>query len=118
MQSCLEKKGIESRNNLVMRNDYNKEDEYNSMHPDALSTGDPQGKGTRHGGHTFSIPNCNIPSVIDYRNFDTINGGGQYDVEARERAKTMSLYNEINDYSHMSIDMDANVAEGQIQLSV
>ena len=54
MQSCLEKKGIEARNKTLVRNDYNRNDEYNPMHPDALSNGDPLGKGTGHGGHTHT----------------------------------------------------------------
>ena len=121
MQTCLEKKGIEARNTLIIRNDYTLNDEYSQMHPDALATGDPQGKGTGHGGHTHYIPDCTRPSSIDYSNFDTeTNSGGQYDIEGRNGVggrvflENISLYNEDNSYCEMSIDTSANVAQGQV----
>jgi hypothetical protein len=120
MQTCLEKKGIESRNDLIVRNDYAINDQYSAMHPDALATGDPQGKGTGHGGHTHSIPDCNAPSSINYSNFDTNGGGGQYDIDGRNGVggrvfcQNISMYNETNDYCGVSIDTSANVADGQI----
>ena len=124
MQTCLEKKGIESRTNLITRNDYSRTDEYSSTHPDALATGDPQGKGTGHGGHTHSIPDCNMPSTIDYSNFDTSsNSGGEYDINGRNGvggrifAQNISVYNEENSYCGIGIDTSANVADGQIVIS-
>ena len=120
MQTCLEVKGIDARNNLLVRNDYTRNDEYNSLHQDALATGDPQGKGTGHGGHTHSTPDCTKPSSIDYSNFDTQNGGGLYDIEGRNGvggrnfSMTISVYNEENQYGPNSVDTSANVADGQI----
>lgn len=120
MQTCLEVKGIQSRNNLIVRNDYTRTDEYSATHPDALSTGDPQGKGTGHGGHTHSIPDCTAPSTINYSNFDTNGGGGEYDINGRNGVggrvfcQNISLYNEANSYCNVAIDTTANVADGQI----
>ena len=71
MQSCLEKRGIEERSVEIVRSDYNIENQYGPSHPDALSNGDVNGKGTGHGGHTHYLPDCNKPtSTIDYSNFD------------------------------------------------
>lgn len=124
MQTCLEKKGIESRGNLLTRNDYTRADEYSATHPDALATGDPQGKGTGHGGHTHYVPDCNKPSTIDYSNFDTSNNaGGEYDINGRNGvggrvfAQNISVYNEENSYCGINIDTSANVADGQIVIS-
>ena len=43
--SRLETESIPYRNANVVRNDYDGNDPYYSGHPDALSTGDEQGKG-------------------------------------------------------------------------
>jgi hypothetical protein len=120
MQTCLEVKGIEARNELLVRNDYTRNDEYSARHQDALATGDPQGKGSGHGGHTHSTPDCTKPSSIDYSNFDTENGGGLYDIEGRNGvggrnfAKAISVYNEENQYGPNYVDTSENVADGQI----
>lgn len=120
MQTCLEVKGIEARNELLVRNDYTRNDEYNARHQDALATGDPLGKGSGHGGHTHSTPDCTKPSSIDYSNFDTENGGGYYDIEGRNGvggrnfSKTISVYNEENQYGVNYVDTSENVADGQI----
>lgn len=122
MQTCLEKKGIEARNESLVRNDYTRVDEYSALHHDALSTGDPQGKGTGHGGHTHSTPDCNKPSSIDYSNFDTENGGGKYDIEGRNGIggrnflKNISVYNENFEYGANLVDTSLNVADGQIRV--
>ena len=120
MQTCLEVKGIESRTNLITRNDYTRNEEYSAMHPDALATGDPQGKGTGHGGHLHSIPDCTAPSTISYSNFDTENAGGLYDIEGRNGVggrnflKNISMFNEATPYTLNYVDTTANVADGQI----
>ena len=46
VQTPLEIKGFEKREDLIVRNDYTKNEEYNETHRDAISDGDPQGKGT------------------------------------------------------------------------
>lgn len=120
MQTCLEVKGIEARNESLIRNDYTRMDEYSALHPDALSNGDHLGKGTGHGGHTHSVPDCTKPSSIDYSNFDTENAGGIYDIEGRNGVggrnflKTISVFNENYEYGANLVDTSANVADGQI----
>lgn len=122
-QTCLEKRGIEKRQETIIRNDYNRNDEYNSRHKDALSTGDPLGKDSGMGPHGHSLPDCNKPiGMMDYRNFDTRseNIGGQYDIEGRNGMggrnylKTISLYNEETPYGINSVDESTNIADGQI----
>lgn len=122
MQSCLEKRGITERKNEIVRNDYNIEDQYSSTHKDAISDGDALGKGTNHGGHTAFLPDCNKPtSTIDYSNFDTVNGGGLYDIEGRndiggrKRLVAQSLYNSENQYSANLVNTEINVNDGQYQ---
>ena len=122
MQTCLEKKGIDARHEQIVRNDYNISDEYTATHSDAISNGDPQGKGTGHGGHTYSIPDCTKPTGINYSNFDTENGGGQYDIEGRngiggrDFLMTISKYNRENEYGASLVDTSLNVADGQIRV--
>ena len=122
MQSCLEKRGIEERSVEIVRSDYNIENQYGPSHPDALSNGDVNGKGTGHGGHTHYLPDCNKPtSTIDYSNFDTLNGGGLYDIEGRndvggrKKAINSSLYNHERQYSANSINTEINLRQGQYQ---
>lgn len=120
MQTCLEKKGIESRNETVVRNDYNISDEYSALHTNAIGNGDPKGKGTAIGGHTHSTPDCEKPSSINYANFDTANGGGLYDIEGRNGVggrrflMNISKYNAENEYGAHLVDTSAN--EGQIRI--
>ena len=122
-QTCLEKIGIEKRHDTIVKNDYNIEDQYSQLHKDALSDGDPLGKGSGHGGHTHYVPDCNKPSsMMDYSNFDTesSNIGGSYDINGRNGVggrnflKTISIYNEENQYGPNLIDTTANVQDGQI----
>ena len=120
MQTCLEKKGIEARGEALVRNDYNGIDEYSVLHSDALSNGDPNGKGTGIGGHTHSTPDCSRPSSIDYSNFDTMNGGGLYDIEGRNGVggrnflMNISKYNATHEYGVNSVDTSANI--GQVRI--
>lgn len=120
MQTCLEAKGITARNDSLVRNDYTRVNVYSAIHPDALSTGDPQGKGTGHGGHTHSVPDCTQPSTINYSNFDTNNGGGLYDINGRNGVggrtflQNISVYNENYEYGANLVDTTLNVQDGQI----
>lgn len=123
MQSCLEKIGTAKREDIIVRSHYGVNDQYSATHPDAISDGDIQGKGTGGGSHGFSLPKCDFTSVdnlgtvnkIDYSNFDTENGGGQYDIEGRDgiggrkRALASSLYTKENPYWYqggIQIDME------------
>lgn len=120
-ESCLQKRGIEERSNEIVRNDYQRHDnEYSAIHSDALSNGDPLGKGTGHGGHSAWLPNCDGPmGIINYSNFDTFNGGGQYDIEGRngvggrERAMASSLYSNTNQYNVAAICAGLDQIDGQ-----
>ena len=119
-QTCLEKRGMEERQQEITRSDYNIENQYSVTHKDAISDGDAQGKGTGHGGHTHFLPDCTKPTTtIDYSNFDTENGGGYYDIEGRngisgrKRAMATSLYNKEEQYGPTAVDTSANVADGQ-----
>lgn len=47
--SKLEDIGVSFRTKLIAKNDFNKNDEYTAGHPDALSTGDENGKGEKNG---------------------------------------------------------------------
>ena len=119
-QTCLEKRGIEERHNEIVRSDYNIENQYSATHKDAVSDGDPQGKGTLHGGHTHFLPDCSKPTTqIDYSNFDTENGGGEYDIKGRngiggrDKALASSMYNKENSYGPTSVNTTQNVNDGQ-----
>lgn len=119
-QTCLEARGIEERHNEIVRNDYNINNQYGPTHPNALSDGDPKGKGTGHQGHTSWLPSCDKPTnAIDYSNFDTQHGGNQYDIEGRNgiggrlNAIVNSLYNAENPYGLSLVDTIENVNEGQ-----
>ena len=119
-QTCLEKRGMEERHEEITRSDYNIENQYGPTHPDAISDGDAQGKGTGHGGHTHFLPDCTKPTTtINYSNFDSENGGGYYDIEGRngisgrKRALAISLYNKEIQYGPTLVDTSANVADGQ-----
>lgn len=119
-QTCLEARGIEERHNEIVRNDYNIDAPYGPTHPNALSDGDPKGKGTGHQGHTSWLPSCDKPTnAIDYSNFDTQHGGNQYDIEGRNgiggrlNAIVNSLYNAENPYGLSLVDTIENVNEGQ-----
>ena len=120
MQTSLEKKAIELRQESKVRNDYDKSDVYSITHKDALSDGDIKGKGTGHGGHTHSIPDANKPSTINYGTFDTNGGGNLYDIDGvkgkggRNFLTTISKYNKENEYGINSIDTSANLSDGQI----
>jgi hypothetical protein len=122
-QSCLENKGISERSKEITRSDYNAENPYGPTHPDAISDGDIQGKGTGHGGHTAWLPDCTKPlNMIDYSNFDTFNGGGIYDIKGRnhiggrERSMARSIYNPEHQYGAELVNTELNVADGQFYI--
>jgi hypothetical protein len=137
MQTCLEKTGINKRNDELVRNDYQKNDPYSATHEDALNKDennlDDKGKGTGSGGHTAFKPSCN-PSIdgsqnmIDYSNFDTTRGGNLYDVEGCEYNGTSKMagrrfellqntYNKENPYGATSVDTSLNQEDGQYIVS-
>ena len=122
--TCLEQRGMEERQVEIARLNYTKENPYGATHPDAISDGDVNGKGTGTGGHTSYLPDCNKPkNFFDYSNFDTKRGGGYYDINGRngiggrEKALASQLYNEFNQYGPALVNTSQNVAEGQIVLN-
>ena len=120
MQTFLEKKAIDLRQEANVRNDYEKNDVYSINHKDAISDGDVKGKGTGHGGHTHTMPDQNKLSAINYSTFDTNGGGNVYDIEGfkgkggRNFLTTISKYSKENEYGVNSVDTSANLADGQI----
>lgn len=121
MRTCLEVRSMDARHEQIVRSDYNKDNQYNESHPDALATGDAQGKGTGSSGHGFWLPDCNAqPNVFRYDNFDTdisFGAGNDVDNQTRNQSLTRSLYNQENIYASSEIDTSENVAEGQFVIS-
>lgn len=119
MQSCLEIRSMDERHEELVRNDYNRDDQYSATHPDAMATGDSRGKGVG-GGHTHWLPNCNgTLGVFNYSNFITSpdsGAGNNADNEARNTAMARSLYKPDYQYSARLVDTSANVLEGQYQV--
>lgn len=118
MVSCLETYSMDARHEMEIRSDYTRNNKYSSTHPDALSTGDRNGKGTGHGGHGHWLPHCTSQlGVFNYSNFDTAissNPGNDADNQARQISIIRSLYSRHNPYG--TIDTTANVLEGQYQV--
>lgn len=118
-QSCLEIVSMNERHEEIVRSDYNRNNQYSSLHPDAIANGDSQGKGTRHGGHTHWLPNCRSymgVSTFVFNDFDTAvssHAGNNVDNDARNVSLARSLYNDVNRYSALLINTSANIREGQ-----
>ena len=122
-QTCLEKRGMEERHQEITRSDYNIENQYSATHSDALSNGDPQGKGAGHGGHTHFLPDCTKPTnQINYSNFATSPEdqiGGQYDIEGyqnrpgRKEQMARSIYTYQEQYGANLVNTEQNQQEGQ-----
>lgn len=116
VQSCLEFVSMEARHEQEARSDYQRDNQYSALHPDALASSG-NGKGTGHGGHSHWLPNCRgTIGIINYSNFDTAitsGAGNDCDNLAREKALARSLYNGANIYSQLSVDTSRNVREGQ-----
>lgn len=128
-QTCLEKRGFDERHQEIVRSDYNIENQYGPMHKDAISDGDPQGKGhPTIKGHTHFLPDCTKPTgLIDYSNFATSPEdqiGGSLDIDGylgrpgRKEQMARSIYNHIDQYGANLIDTSRNVADGQYVMGV
>lgn len=118
-QSRLESEAIDKRHELEVISDYQKDtNEYSEQHQDALSNGDPQGKGTGV-SMGYSIPGQTTNKGINYTNIATNSGGGLYDIEGRNGIggrrylEAINMYNAENSYGVDSVDTSMNVAEGQ-----
>jgi hypothetical protein len=119
-QSCLEAQGIEERNTEVVRNDYNKTDEYGPSHPNAIADGDPLGKGT-HDGYNTLVPDCSKgKTMIDYTNFNSHSeAGGSYDIQGRQgiggrnASLVINKWGANKEYGANSVNSSENVNDGQ-----
>ena len=118
-QSRLESEAIDKRHELEVISDYQKNtNEYSEQHQDALSNGDPQGKGTGV-SMGYSVPGQTTNKGINYTNIATNSGGGLYDIEGRNGIggrrylEAINMYNAENSYGVDSVDTSKNVAEGQ-----
>ena len=74
-------------------------------------------------GHSHWLPSCDKPTTtIDYSNFDTLNGGGLYDIEGRndiggrKKAMVSSLYNPEYQYGSNLVNTEENLRQGQYQV--
>ena len=118
-QSRIESEALDKRHELEVISTYQKNtNEYNEQHKDALSTGDPQGKGTGV-SMGYSVPGQTTNKGINYSNIATNSGGGLYDIEGRNGIggrmylETINMYNAEKSYGIDSVDTSKNVAEGQ-----
>lgn len=124
-QTCLEKNGITARHDQTVRSDYNQENAYSSVHKDAISDNEIQGKGhPTVKGHTHWTPSCDgtANNMIKYDNFATSPSdqiGGLYDIKGRagipgrEEQMARSIYTYLEPYGPTSVDTSANVNDGQ-----
>lgn len=112
---------MEERHSQLVRQTYSPTDAYSAIHKDALATGDQNGKGTGHGGHTHSLPNCNgTLGLFVYSDLDTgINSGaGNCDDNKQRRISLVrSMYNHEFEYAYKNIDSSKNLAEGQYSVN-
>ena len=126
-QSRLDYEGINYRaNEIPGKNRYEDEvNPYDENHEDARYHGDekhPWGKGTGR-SMGYAIRNLNAPKTeINYKNFDTINAGGSYDIygtkgvdmafqgdSGRNFLEKINEYNPQNAYGKNSVDIDTSV---------
>ena len=113
MESCLEKTGIEARNEMMGRSDYQRDNAYSELHPDAkASSGNGKGVG---GANTHSLPNCDGPiNQISYSNFNSVGeAGNDCDQLQRKKSLSRSLYQKNKEYSALSVNTQRNRREGQ-----
>ena len=135
-QTCLENVGITHRPILLNKNEYSKTEIYDVNHPNALATGDARGKGTAHGGHTHSIPDCKTAQYIGehfqsdiLQQIDTFpdsgpnstGGGDCIDVgglkgvspTGRNRLLGINMFNYETQYDSNYVNTSKNVEDGQ-----
>lgn len=115
-QSYLEIEGIQSRKEQTGRSDYQRgRNEYNEEHPDALATGDEQGKGTGDfGGHGWIVPDMTKPKYQMSSLFNTEEGGNECDYASRRVMTARSIYGPGREYGiDFVVNTEANVIDGQ-----
>lgn len=107
------------RPETIQKNDYNFDNgkEYNGNHKDAISDGDPLGKGSG-AGHGHSTPEFKKSNKMSYQ-LPTQNGGGQYDIEGRNDnggrnfMQKISIYGPDNEYGKNSNQVDPTSSTGE-----
>lgn len=113
-QTRLEREAIESREELLVKNDYQRGDnEYSENHPDAKSDGDPLGKGVGTAATPYLLPNEKASKTSYTPTIRTDDGGGGLDVAQRNLLKGINIYSALNAYGPDSVDTSKNVADGQ-----
>ena len=135
-QTCLENIGLQHRPVLLNKNEYQKEEEYNDKHPNAIADGDGRGRGTEHGGHSHSQPDCTVAEYIGEHFQSPINpqidtsfesgpnstgGGDCVDVyglpgsspTGRNRLLGLNVYDYENEYGMDYVDTHRNRDDGQ-----
>lgn len=124
MRTCLEIRSMDERHVEENRNDYNRFNQYNESHPDALATGDAQGKGTGSNQGNYTLPHFSpTPMPIDYSRFDTENSpsraatstnpGNGTDNYWRNAMVERSIYGPSNQYCPGGKFETYNLYEGQ-----
>lgn len=108
--NCLETKAIQERNKEMSGARFREGAEY------SVEYAARHGKGTGHGGHTHTLPDCSIDSTlfdVNGSNFDVWDGGNECDKRIREVMLGRQMYGPDNEYN-TNIDMSGN--EGQYEM--
>jgi hypothetical protein len=114
MQTNLGKNSIESRENLIVKNEYcyYDDNQYSVIHKNASNVDeDAKGKGTGHGGHTHYRPDPSAPKGYVDEFGITQEGGNYYDIHGygtinggRNFLKNISMYSKEKPYYPNNID--------------
>lgn len=135
-QSRLENIAISKRESLIIKNEYSQIEgkKYSEDHKDAISDGDPYGKGNGSSmgyaipeTNSFNISNEGI--IVQKINYSTVvtheNGastiGGEYDRNGNPRIKKsgrnaligINKFSQNNEYGENSVDTIENISLGQ-----
>lgn len=118
-QTRLEREAINTREDLLVKNDYQRGDnEYSENHKDAKSDGDPLGKGVGTAATPYLLPNEKASKTSYTPTIRTDDGGGGLDVAQRNYLKEINTYSQLNAYGVDSVDTSKNVAEGQYVVTI
>ena len=116
-QSYLETQGIDARKEQTAYSDYNDNYEYgNPKEGNHGITMEEGGKGTGDfGGHGHSVPDMTKPKdQMDYKGFNTFDGGSDCDRQARNVMLNRSIYGPGTEYGVNIIpDTSLNISDGQ-----
>ena len=135
-QSRLEQEGLELRKETLLNLNYTEgeDTEYSANHKDALSTGDPNGKGSGQAMGYTTVSEARKKTRKDgirYSNVvtrenDSHTIGGDYDINGygalrgksgRKANELRNYYSPENEYGLNSVDTTQNVLDGQIVIA-